>query len=344
MKNFIVFVVLTLTASYLLFLKRTENVSSQMAMRTLKVYSSSSFASQWGPGPELKQAFESKCQCRVDFIESSDAALLIQRMKVEGEALAADLVLGFDQFDVARAQNQLSWKKLDFRVNNVAEVQSAFQLPQFVPYDYSVLTFIVRKDLPIEILSLDDLLKPELKGAIALQDPRTSSLGLQFLNWVITIKGETEGFSYIQKLMDQVHSHSPSWSAAYGLFTNKLVKTVLSYVTSPLYHSMVEKDNSYRAVEFNEGHPMQAEFAAIPSQCQNCDLAEGFLQYMLSNEGQKIIMNKNFMFPVVKGVKEGTEFDTIPRYAISSQIQFVDSQYLEDLVKKWTEFRRNENK
>lgn len=344
MKNFIIFCILVLTASYLLFLKRTENVSSQASTRVLKIYSSSSFASQWGPGPDLKQLFEVSCQCRVDFVESTDSALLIQRLKIEGDAVAADLVVGFDQFDVARARDQINWKKLDVRINTVNEVQEATQLPQFVPYDYSVLTFIVRKDLPVEILSLNDLLKPELKGAIALQDPRTSSVGLQFLNWIVNVKGEAEGFAYIQKLMEQVHSHSPSWSSAYGLFTNKIVKTVLSYVTSPLYHLMIEKDNNYKALEFNEGHPLQVEFAAIPNQCQNCDLAENFLRLMVSSEGQKIIMNKNFMFPVLKGVKEGTEFDTIPRFALSTPIQFVDAKFLEDLVNKWTELRRNENR
>lgn len=344
MKNFIIFFILVATSSYLLFLKRTETVTSQSAERVLKIYTSSSFASQWGPGPELKQLFEASCQCRVDYIESSDSAILIQRLKTEGDNFSADLVLGFDQFDVSRAKTQLGWKALDIRSNYVSEVQQAAELAQFIPYDYSVLTFIVRKDLPIEILSLDDLLKPELKGAIALQDPRTSSLGLQFLNWVITAKGEAEGFSFIQKLMDQVHSHSPSWSSAYGLFTNKLVKTVLSYVTSPLYHSMIEKDKNYRALEFNEGHPIQVEFGAIPNQCQSCDLAESFLRLMLSMDGQKVIMNKNFMFPVIKGVKEGTEYDTIPRYVVSTQVQFVEPQYIDQLLNKWTEFRRNESK
>jgi thiamine transport system substrate-binding protein len=75
----------------------------------------------------------------------------------------------------------------------------------FVPYDWGVLSFVARKSSGISMtLSLDDLMQTQFASKIALQDPRTSSVGLQFLMWVLKVKGEEEGFEYIKKMMKQV--------------------------------------------------------------------------------------------------------------------------------------------
>ena len=37
--------------------------------------------------------------------------------------------------------------------------------------------------------------------------------------------------------------------------------------------------------------------------------AEDFVKYLLSSSSQKIIMEKNFMLPVIEGVKKNTPFD-----------------------------------
>lgn len=342
MRHFIIFLILVMTSSYLLFLKRTETLTTASADRVVRIFGYSSFTSQWGPGPELKKIFEKDCRCRVEFVEGSDSGILLQRLKMEGESLGADLVIGLDQFDLAQAEATISWRDFKIAANLEEEVQATAEIKGFTAYDWGVLTFIGREGDNLKIKSMNDLLDPNLQGLIALQDPRTSSPGLQFINWIFKIKGEDEGRKFILAMMKQVHSHSPSWSSSYGLFTNKQVKTVYSYVTSPLYHRIVEKDKGFKAFEFSEGHAMQVEFAGIPAFCKNCDLAENFLQLMMSNEGQKILMTKNFMFPVVKGLKEGTEFDTIPKFSISAPFEVPTHKSVEELIKKWTELRRAE--
>jgi len=160
---------------------------------------------------------------------------------------------------------------------------------------------------------------------------------------VIRAKGEAEGFKFIQKMMDQVHSFSPSWSTAYGLFTKKQAKAALSYVTSPIYHQVEEKNNDYVALEFKEGHPIQFEFLGIPESCKNCELAEKFVNLMLSDAGQKLIMQKNYMFPVVKNVKEGTAFAEIPQFKTMNDFQIPSAQEVERLLKKWSDLRRGDS-
>lgn len=344
MKHFIFFIAVVFVGLFLAVLNKTDQGSAGNSLPTLRVFGYASFTGRWGPGPSLKELFEKTCKCKVEFIEGSDSGILLQRLKIEGESLGADLVVGLDQFDLSKAISEQQWRKLSLGELNVYDsVKPALGNHFFVPYDWGVLTFVARKGELSQIpSSLDDLLNPELTKKIALQDPRTSSPGLQFLYWVIRSKGEEEGFKYLQKLMGQAHSFSPTWSTSYGLFTNKQAKLAYSYVTSPLYHENEEKRKDYFALTFNEALPVQFEFVGIPEFCRYCELAEKFVNLMLSQEGQKLIMEKNYMFPVMKGVMENTPFAPLMNVKTMGSIEILSTAEVERLLKRWTEIRRGE--
>ena len=246
MKQFILFIgtiFLGLAAIYF----NTDQVKSTTANTTLKVYASSSFVSKWGPGQDLAQLFEKQQGIKVDFIESSDLAMTLQKISFEGKNSTADVVIGLDQFDLARTANKIKW--LDLISDKVSEYASEIKEisteKKFLAYDWSPMAFVARDGLTAAIESLDDLLKPEFKGKIALQDPRSSSPGLQFLIWVFETKGSEQGKEFLKKLNPQIHSYSAGWSTAYGLFKNKQADLVFSYVTSPIYHLIEDKDSNY---------------------------------------------------------------------------------------------------
>lgn len=345
LKHFVIFLVVVFSGLFVAVLNKTEDGKQQPSQPVLRVFGYASFTGQWGPGPSLKAQFEKDCGCQVQYIEGSDSGILLQRLKLEGESLGADLVIGLDQFDLQKALAEQKWREFNISgLDAYDEVKPALQNNYFVPFDWGVIAFVVRKnEIAKPPQSLDELLIPELKRKISLQDPRTSSPGLQFLYWVIRAKGEEEGFKFIQKMMEQVHSFSPSWSTAYGLFTKKQSKATLSYVTSPIYHQVEEKNNDFVALEFKEGHPIQFEFVGIPASCRNCELAEKFVNLMLSDEGQKTIMQKNFMFPIVKNVKEGTPFAEIPQFKTLNDFQIPSAQEVERLLKKWSDLRRGDS-
>ncbi|ASD64855.1 thiamine ABC transporter substrate-binding protein [Bdellovibrio bacteriovorus] len=344
MKHFVLFLTVVFLGLFLAVLNRTDTTAPNSSLPTVRVFGYASFTGRWGPGPALKDLFEKNCKCKVEFIEGSDSGILLQRLKIEGESLGADVVVGLDQFDLSKAVSEQSWRKLSLGQLDVYDaVKPALANSFFVPYDWGALTFVARKNELMRMpASLDDLLAPELAKKIALQDPRTSSPGMQFLYWVIRAKGEEEGFRYLQKLMSQVHSFSPTWSTAYGLFTNKQTKLVYSYVTSPLYHEIEEKKKDYVALPFNEALPVQFEFVGIPEFCRHCDLAEQFVNLMLSNEGQKIIMEKNYMFPVMKGVMENTSFAPLMNVKTMQQVEILSSTEVDRLLRRWTEIRRGD--
>ncbi len=289
-------------------------VTAQKPILTVLTYNS--FAAEWGPGPLLKSEFEKSCDCELKILEVADSGLMLQRLDLDGDKAAIDMVIGFDQFDLAKAQNKLKWREISLPpINWHPEVLQATKLKVFVPFDWGYLAFNTRKnELEFTPTSLQDLLNPNLKGKIGLMDPRTSSPGMQLLSWVMTAMGTEKGETFLRELSPQVHSYANSWSLAYGLFQKKQVSLVFSYVTSPIYHLLEEKKENFISLEFQEGHPMQVEFFAIPDVCRNCDLAENFANFLLSETAQKIIMSKNFMLPVVQGYTAGTPFENIAPY------------------------------
>lgn len=345
MKHFIFFIAVVFGGLFFAVLNKTEQgTTTPSAMPSVRIFGYASFTGRWGPGPLLKEEFEKTCHCKVEFIEGSDSGILLQRLKIEGESLGADVVIGLDQFDLSKAMAEQSWRKLNVGSLDVYEnVKPALSNNFFIPYDWGALTFVTRKEDATDApATLDDLLKPEYSKKIGLEDPRTSSPGMQFLHWVIRSKGEEEGFKFLGNLMGQVHSFSPTWSTAYGLFTNKQTKMVYSYVTSPLYHEIEEKNKDFVALNFAEPLPVQFEFVGIPEFCRHCGLAEKFVNLMLSPQGQKIIMEKNYMFPVMKGVAENTAFAPLMNVKTQNEFEMLSSGEVDRLLKRWTDIRRGE--
>ena len=344
MRNFLVFIIFVFAGLFLAVFLKKNHSDGRDGRPVLKVFASSSFISQWGPGPWLKENFEKDCDCKVDFQDGADSTILLQRLKSEGRSGGADVVLGFDQYDLELAGQGIEWKKIKIEdLNFEEEVKPTLSRSHLVPYDWSLLSFVVRKtDFQQLPKKLDDLMKPDLKGQIVMEDPRTSSPGLQFLLWLIQTKGEEKAFQFLKAFNQQLHSYAPSWSTAYGLFQKAQVKATYSYVTSPLYHVVEDKSTDVIALDLSEGHPAQYEFAGVPSTCANCELAEKFMNLILSPAGQKIIMEKNYMFPAIHGVKEGTIFASVPKYKMTNMDVIPTVADRERILKKWAALRRGD--
>jgi thiamine transport system substrate-binding protein len=265
-------------------------------MKVVRVMSYSAFVNSWGPGPEIAKRYESQYGSHVEFQDAGDAGLILQKL----ELFPADVVLGLDQFAILDARARRKWRQLE-------------EQNEFSPLDQGAISFIYRKDEVKPPTSLADLLDPRFKGGISLEDPGTSSTGLQFFFWVLDSMGVEPGFSYLKNLKVNLAAVSPSWSTAYGLFTKKQAKLACSYQTSPVYHWTQEQDRNYQAAVFSDGQPEQIEYIGVPESCKNCEDGERFAKFLKRPEIQKIIMEKNYMMPVTTSVAEGSLFSELPK-------------------------------
>ncbi len=262
----------------------------------LTIYTYDSFTSDWGPGPQVKTAFEKQCDCELKFIGLEDGVSLLSRLKLEGRNTRADIVLGIDTNLTADARATGLFEDHGLTLTDSALPQS-WDDSIFLPYDYGYFAFVYnREQLRQPPASLRELIENENSPDILIQDPRTSTPGLGLLLWVKKVYGDKAAEAW-KKLSRRVVTVSKGWSEAYGLFLKGEAPMVLSYTTSPAYHLIAEKDKRFAAANFSEGHYQQIEVAGIVSSSQQKKLAKEFLTFMLSDSFQSIIPTTNWMYP-----------------------------------------------
>ena len=70
---------------HLLFAAGILSATSAMAddVPELTVYTYDSFVSDWGPGPQVEEAFEAVCNCDLKLVGIEDGAALLSRIRLE---------------------------------------------------------------------------------------------------------------------------------------------------------------------------------------------------------------------------------------------------------------------
>ncbi|CAN7521046.1 thiamine ABC transporter substrate binding subunit [Rhizobium sp. LjRoot258] len=272
-------------------------VGAQAADKTLTVYTYESFTSEWGPGPKVKEAFEKTCGCSVNFVSVADGVALLSRLKLEGAATKADVVLGLDTnlTTEAKATGLFEASGVDVAA---LKVPGDFKDDVFVPYDYGHFAVIYdTQTIKNPPQSMKELVEGDPSQKIVIEDPRTSTPGLGLLLWVKAIYGDKSPEAWA-KLKKRVLTVTPGWSEAYGLFTKGEAPMVLSYTTSPAYHMVAENTDRYQAAAFSEGHYIQIEVAGLLKNAHDKELARDFLKFMVTPGFQDTIPTNNWMMPV----------------------------------------------
>ena len=272
--------------------------SLQAAPPRLVVYTYDSFTSEWGPGPQVKTAFEAKCACTLELVGLSDGVAMLNRLRLEGGNSRADILLGLDTNLTAEARASGLFEPHHLELQSSA-LPGPWRDDLFLPYDFGYFAFIYnREKLASPPASLRQLVDDPNGPTVLLQDPRTSTPGLGLLLWMKAVYGDDADQAWA-RLAPRVVTVSKGWSEAYGLFLKGEADMVLSYTTSPAYHIIAEQDKRYAAAPFDEGHYQQIEVAGMLRSSRQKQLAGEFLEFMLSDDFQKIIPTTNWMYPAL---------------------------------------------
>ena len=169
--------------------------------RTLTVYAPDYFASEWGPGPAIKEAFEAECDCTIDY-QTGD---LLPRLKLEGARAEADVALGFDSTEMKQARETGL-----FAPHGVDT--GALTLPidwddeVFLPFDWSYLAFVYDNEALEEVPgSFEELVAASDDLRIAIQDPRSSVSGLSLALWAEEVFGDEVEAKWAKDLRNHIH-------------------------------------------------------------------------------------------------------------------------------------------
>ncbi len=271
------------------------------------VYTYDSFLGEWGAGPQIEKLFEDKTGLNLTFVDCGDGLSLLNRATFEKKNVQADVILGLDNYTAYRAIEE---KILDPYKPQNAETLLKEELEKelssdwsLTPYDYSHFAIIFNKEANVaEPKSLTDLTNQVYSKKIILMDPRTSTPGLGFFAWTLAVYGE-KAEDYWKALKPNILTMSSGWSEGWGLFQNGEAPLVISYTTSPASDIEYNNMNRYDAPVFTDGHIIQVEGCGILKNCPNKEGAKKFIDFIITDDAQKVLPLTQWMIPANKNVE-----------------------------------------
>ena len=98
---------------------------------------------------------------------------------------------------------------------------------------------------------------------------------------------------------------------------------------------MIEGNQQYKSLKFNEGHASQIEVMGILKNASNLYLAEMFLEFSLTENFQKHIPQGNWMYPVIDLRSSQKDFYSAAPLPISLEQIFPSSEQKDNWIENW---------
>ena len=303
---------------------------------TLTIYTYDSFAAPWVPAPKIAKACEKENNCTLKFIGISSSIGALRKIQLEGKNTKADILLGLDTSTAQLANKTGLFANHGLNTSNL-NLPVDYSDENFVPFDYSYFAFVYDANrLKNPPASFDELASMPENFKIVIQDPRSDTPGLGLLLWVKETYKERAG-EYWKKLAPHILTITKGWSESYALFLKGEADMVFSYTTSPAYHIIDENRTNYKTAHFKNGHYGQIEVAAMLKSSKHKDLAQKFLQFLLSETFAELIPTTNWAYPVVKTKQSLPEaFETLTQ---PSKMILLDGKTVElqrkEIINEW---------
>ncbi|MBF0572201.1 MAG: thiamine ABC transporter substrate-binding protein [Desulfamplus sp.] len=260
--------------------------------------------------------FEKENNVKIVFLKSGDAGEALNKAILSKNNPLADIFYGVDNTFLSRAVKEEIF--IPYNSPMLKFVDDSLKLDplnNLLPVDFGDVClnydkkWFKKKNLSPPTM-LEDLVKPEYKGLLVVENPATSSPGLAFLLTTISRFGESSAFEFWRKLKDNGVAITSGWKEAYwGKFSAASEgdrPIVVSYASSPAAEVHFAKDESEKdknsnaptaAVTENGSAFRQIEFAGILKGTSNLVLAQKLIDFLLSQQFQEDIPLQMFVFP-----------------------------------------------
>ena len=150
----------------------------------------------------------------------------------------------------------------------------------------------LEKSLGLNIVGYADLLNPALKGKIASANPvSSSSAWAQLCNILLVMGGyeSPQAWSYVESLIKQLNGKLTSGSSAVYKGVNQGEYVVGLTYEDPSVALLADGAKNVRVVYPKEGAVWLPAASAIVAGCKNVDNAKLFMDFLISDECQKIV-------------------------------------------------------
>lgn len=129
----------------------------------------------------------------------------------------------------------------------------------------------------------DDLLQEGLKGQVSMPDPASSGTAYNTVSAILQTKGEAEGWTYLDKLIEQVPFFTSRGSDPAN---NVIAGEAIVGINAGTGDKKLEKDNPQIKVVYPaDGTGWWPQPVAILAGCKNPEAAKVFIDWILSKRG-----------------------------------------------------------
>jgi thiamine transport system substrate-binding protein len=303
---------------------------------------------------DVLKAFEQQSGATVQVLKSGDAGQALNKAALSKDAPLADVFFGVDNTFLTRALKAGIFDP--YAAPALAQVPAQYKLDpsnSLLPIDYGYVAInydraYIEQNKLTPPATLEDLIKPEWKGKLVVENAATSSPGLTFLLATIGHFGTEGSYTWLDYWKDLRANDvlvSDSWSDAYYTqFSGSSGKgprpLVVSYASSPpaeVFFSEGKLTDAPTAV-MTGGNFLQIEFAGILKGSKNRKLAEQFIDFMYSKAFQVDMPLQMFVYPVLPGSALPdvfTKFSAVPSEPVSVPPEQID-QNRDQWLDAWT--------
>ena len=317
--------------------------------RTLAIMTHDSFM----VSQEVAAEFEAAHDVRLQFLKSGDAGEALNKAILARGNPLADAFYGVDSTFLSRALDEGIFEPYDSPL--LGQIPESFKLDPAhgaLPVDYGDVClnydkayFQARGIAPPA--SLEDLTRPEYRNLLVVENPATSSPGLAFLFATVGHFGTGGYLQFWEDLRENGVTVVNDWETAYYTeFSGSSGKgprpIVVSYGSSPPFEVIgVDpplSDAPTAAVVSDGACFRQIEFVGILKGTKNRDLAEKWVDFMLSTRFQEDLPLQMYVFPVNPNARLDEAFEKY--LAIPENPAFVApadiAAHREEWIEAWT--------
>ncbi len=317
--------------------------------RTLTVMSHDSFS----VSEDVIAEFQGQHNVAVQILASGDAGTAVNLAILNKDAPLADVFFGIDNTLLTRA---LEADILEAYASPLlTDIPAEFKLDEeqrVTPVDYGDVclnydkAYFNEHNLAIPD-SLEDLATPEYANLLVVENPAASSPGLAFLLATVGHFGQDGYLDFWSKLRANGVKVVEDWETAYftefsGSSGQGPYPLVVSYASSPPAEVIFAEDPPEEAPTGSVVAPdtcfRQIEFVGILRDTENRDLAEAWIDFMLSPTFQNDVPMQMFVFPVNPRADLPAEFIQHAQLAAQPATVAPDdiTKYREEWIEAWS--------
>ena len=286
-----------------------EGASSTSAPTTVRLVAHDSFV----VSEQLIADLEEQTGITLEVVTGGDAGTVVAGAILAAGAPTADVLFGVDNTLVSKAVDAgvfapYAPAALDSLVPTLREDTAGGQV---TPIDYGDVcvniddTWFAERGITPPA-TLEDLVRPEYRDLLVVQDPATSSPGLAFMLATIATYGD-DWTDYWSRLDANGVKVAASWTDAYeGSFTRGSGDRplVVSYATSPpaeIVYAADPKPERPSTSVMTSGCYRQVEYAGVLAGTPNEAAAQQVVDWLLSEPVQADVPLSMFVFPAREG-------------------------------------------